>query len=219
MDFELDEAHRLLRDTVANWAEREIGPIAAEIDRRDEFPMELWPKMGDLGILGVTVDPEYGGAGFDLLAGVLAIEQIARFSGSVALSYGAHANLCVHNLFRNGNEEQRRRYLPPLCAGDQVGRQPRGRPDDDRVVAADALRQVAIGVDVDVEALAEQRDTRLGDPLAYEDARPLPRAHTRACSAYASSARLTARPRSMSARASTSASSTPASAVVTSKTS
>ena len=83
MDFELDEAHRLLRDTIADWAEREIGPIAAEIDRRDEFPMELWRKMGDLGILGVTVDPEYGGAGFDLLAGVLTIEQIARFSGAV----------------------------------------------------------------------------------------------------------------------------------------
>jgi isovaleryl-CoA dehydrogenase len=121
MDFELDEAHRLLSDTVGDWAAREIGPIAAEIDRRDEFPPELWRKMGDLGILGVTVDPQYGGAGFDLLAGVLAIEQIARFSGSVALSYGAHANLCVNNIFRNGTDEQRRRYLPPLCDGSAVG--------------------------------------------------------------------------------------------------
>ena len=129
MDFDLDEAHRLLRDTVGAWAEREIGPIAAEIDRRDEFPPELWGKMGELGILGVTVDPAYGGAGFDLLAGVLAIEQVARFSGSVALSYGAHANLCVNNLFRNGTEAQRRTYLPPLCEGRRVGALAMTEPD------------------------------------------------------------------------------------------
>jgi isovaleryl-CoA dehydrogenase len=129
MDCELDEAHRLLRDTVAAWAEREVGPIADEIDRRDEFPPELWRKMGELGILGVTVAPEYGGAGADLLAGVLAIEQIARFSGSVALSYGAHANLCVNNIYRNGNEAQRRRYLPPLCSGEAVGALALTEPD------------------------------------------------------------------------------------------
>jgi isovaleryl-CoA dehydrogenase len=129
MNFDLSEAHRLLRDTVGDWAAREVGPIAAEIDRRDEFPAELWRKMGDLGILGVTVDPAYGGAGFDLLAGVLAIEQIARYSGSVALSYGAHANLCVNNIFRNGNEEQRRRYLPPLCSGEAVGALALTEPD------------------------------------------------------------------------------------------
>jgi len=129
VDFELDEEHRLLRDTVASWAEHEIGPIADEIDRRDEFPSELWRKMGDLGILGVTVAPEYGGAGADLLAGVLACEQIARFSGSVALSYGAHANLCVNNIFRNGNERQRRRYLPPLCSGEAVGALALTEPD------------------------------------------------------------------------------------------
>jgi isovaleryl-CoA dehydrogenase len=129
MDFELDEAHRLLRDTVAAWAEREIAPIADEIDRRDEFPAHLWPKMGELGILGVTVAPEYGGAGFDLLAGVLAIEQIARFSGSIALSYGAHANLCVNNIFRNGTDAQRRRYLPPLCSGQHIGALAMTEPD------------------------------------------------------------------------------------------
>lgn len=129
MDFELDEAHRLLRDTVAAWAEREIGPIADEIDRRDEFPPDLWVKMGGLGILGITVPPEYGGAGFDLLAGVLTIEQIARFSGSVALSYGAHANLCTQNIYRNGNEEQRRRFLPPLCSGQHIGALAMTEPD------------------------------------------------------------------------------------------
>ena len=129
MDFELSEAHRLLRDTVGDWAANEVGPIADEIDRRDEFPSDLWRKMGDLGILGVTVDPAYGGAGFDLLAGVLAIEQIARYSGSVALSYGAHANLCVNNIFRNGSDAQRRRYLPPLCSGEAVGALAMTEPD------------------------------------------------------------------------------------------
>jgi isovaleryl-CoA dehydrogenase len=129
VDFELSEAHRLLRDTVGSWAENELNPIADEIDRRDEFPPELWGKMGDLGILGVTVAPEYGGAGFDLLAGVLAIEQIARFSASVALSYGAHANLCVNNIFRNGTDAQRSRYLPPLCSGEAVGALALTEPD------------------------------------------------------------------------------------------
>ena len=145
MDFELSEAHRLLRDTVGAWAEREVGPLAAEMDRTDEFPMDLWRKMGDLGILGVTVQPEYGGAGFDLLAGVLAIEQLARFSGSVALSYGAHANLCVNNIHRNGTEEQKRRYLPQLCTGAAVGALAMTEPDagSDAVggMAARAVRE------------------------------------------------------------------------------
>jgi len=129
VEFELDEAHRLLRDTVGAWAEREIGPIAAEIDRRDEFPMPLWPQMGELGLLGITIPEEAGGSGFDLLAGVLAIEQIGRFSASVALSYGAHANLCVNNLYVNGNEQQRSRYLPPLIAGQAVGALALTEPD------------------------------------------------------------------------------------------
>ena len=121
MDFELDEAHRMLRDSVHAWAVRAVGPIAAAIDRDDEFPMHLWPQMGELGLLGITVPEEHGGSGFDLLAGVLAIEQIARESASVALSYGAHANLCVNNLFVNGTPDQRQRYLPPLISGEVVG--------------------------------------------------------------------------------------------------
>ncbi len=129
MDFELDDAHRMLRDTVYDWAAREIGPIAADIDRADEFPMQLWPQMGALGLLGVTVSEQYGGSGFDLLAGVLACEQIARFSASVALSYGAHANLCVNNIFVNGNDTQRLRYLPPLCSGQAVGALALTEPD------------------------------------------------------------------------------------------
>ena len=117
----LTDEHRLLRDTVLEFARTEFGPIADEIDRTDTFPSDLFRRLGQLGILGVTVPSEYGGAGADLLSGVLAIEQLARVSGSIALSYGAHANLCVNNLSINGTDEQRQRYLPGLCSGELVG--------------------------------------------------------------------------------------------------
>ena len=117
----LTDEHRLLRDTVLAFARHEIGPIADDIDRDDAFPPDLFRRLGDLGVLGVTVPREYGGAGADLLSGVLIIEQLARVSASVALSYGAHANLCVNNLYQNGNEAQRRAYLPGLCSGELVG--------------------------------------------------------------------------------------------------
>ena len=117
----LTDEHRLLRDTVLAFARSELGPIADEIDRTDEFPEGIFRRLGDLGVLGVTVPREYGGAGADLLAGVVVIEQLARVSASVALSYGAHANLCLHNLYTNGTEEQRRAYLPRLCSGEFVG--------------------------------------------------------------------------------------------------
>ncbi|MDE3094496.1 MAG: acyl-CoA dehydrogenase family protein [Chloroflexota bacterium] len=117
----LTDEHRLLRDTVRSFARRELAPIAADIDRDDAFPPDLFRRLGELGVLGVTVPREYGGAGADLLAGVLVIEQLARASASVALSYGAHANLCVNNLFANGTEEQRRAYLPALCSGECIG--------------------------------------------------------------------------------------------------
>jgi isovaleryl-CoA dehydrogenase len=120
-DVLLTDEHRLLRDTVLAFARRELAPIADEIDRTDAFPPDLFRQLGDLGVLGVTVPKEYGGAGADLLSGVLIIEQLARVSASVALSYGAHANLCVHNLYTNGTEEQRRAYLPGLCSGALVG--------------------------------------------------------------------------------------------------
>ena len=120
-DILLTDEHRLLRDTVLAFARRELAPIADEIDRTDAFPPDLFRRLGDLGVLGVTVPREYGGAGADLLSGVLIIEQLARVSASVALSYGAHANLCVHNLYTNGTEEQRRTYLPGLCSGELVG--------------------------------------------------------------------------------------------------
>jgi isovaleryl-CoA dehydrogenase len=117
----LTDEHRLVRDTVLAFARRELAPIADEIDRSDAFPPGLFRQLGDLGVLGVTVPKEYGGAGADLLTGVLIIEQLARVSASVALSYGAHANLCVNNLYVNGTEEQRRAYLPGLCSGALVG--------------------------------------------------------------------------------------------------
>ena len=117
----LTEEHRLLRQTVLAFARRELAPVADEIDRNDAFPPDLFPRLGALGILGVTVPAEYGGAGADLLSGVIAIEQLARVSASVALSYGAHANLCVNNLYTNGTEDQRRAYLPGLCSGKLIG--------------------------------------------------------------------------------------------------
>jgi isovaleryl-CoA dehydrogenase len=120
-DVLLTDEHRLLRDTTLAFARRELGPIADEIDRTDAFPPDLFRRLGDLGVLGVTVPHEYGGAGADLLSGVLIIEQLARVSASVALSYGAHANLCVNNLYTNGTEEQRRTYLPGLCSGELIG--------------------------------------------------------------------------------------------------
>ena len=121
MDVELSEAQRLIRETVREFARREIAPIAEAIDREDRFPRELWPKLGALGMLGINAPEEYGGAQADLLSGVLAIEEIGKVSASVALSYGAHANLCVNNLTINGTEEQKQRYLPALCAGTHVG--------------------------------------------------------------------------------------------------
>ena len=121
MDFALSEVQRLLQDTVREFARREIAPMAAAIDREDRFPAELWPKLGELGVLGVTIPEEYGGAGADLLSGVLVIEELGKVSASVALSYGAHANLCANNIAVNGDEAQKRTYLPPLCRGEAIG--------------------------------------------------------------------------------------------------
>ena len=122
MDFTRSEAQRLLQDTVREFARREIAPMAAAIDREDRFPAELWPKLGELGVLGVTIPEQYGGAGADLLSGVLVIEELGKVSASVALSYGAHANLCANNIAVSGDESQKRTYLPPLCRGRRLGR-------------------------------------------------------------------------------------------------
>ncbi|ATQ68693.1 MULTISPECIES: isovaleryl-CoA dehydrogenase [Methylosinus] len=121
LDFALGVTCDMLRDQVEAFAAREIAPRAGDIDRDNAFPVDLWPKMGALGLLGVTVEEDYGGAGLGYLEHVVVMEELSRASASVGLSYGAHSNLCVNQLRRNGSCEQKRRYLPGLVSGDVVG--------------------------------------------------------------------------------------------------
>jgi isovaleryl-CoA dehydrogenase len=121
LDFDLGETVDMLRDTVRAFAQKELAPRAADIDRTNHFPDGVWRKLGELGVLGITVEEEYGGAAMGYLAHVVAMEEISRGSASVGLSYGAHSNLCVNQIRRNGNAEQRRRYLPKLISGEHVG--------------------------------------------------------------------------------------------------
>ena len=121
LDFALGDSADMLRDSVMRFADDEIAPRAADIDKRNEFPDDLWRKMGDIGILGVTVEEEFGGAAMGYLEHVVAMEEVSRASASVGLSYGAHSNLCVNQIRRNGNSEQKQRYLPRLVTGEHVG--------------------------------------------------------------------------------------------------
>ena len=121
LDFHLGETVNLLRQNVADFAAREIAPRAAEIDRENTFPQELWQRLGELGLLGVTIDPTFGGAGMGYLEHTVAMEEISRASGSVGLSYGAHSNLCVNQIFRNGTEGQKAQFLPDLVSGVKIG--------------------------------------------------------------------------------------------------
>jgi isovaleryl-CoA dehydrogenase len=121
LDFDLGETADMLRDEVAAFSAAEIAPRAADIDKSNDFPADLWRKFGDLGVLGITVEEEYGGAGMGYLEHVVAMEEISRASPSVGLSYGAHSNLCVNQIARNGNEDQKRRYLSKLISGEHVG--------------------------------------------------------------------------------------------------
>jgi isovaleryl-CoA dehydrogenase len=121
LNFDLGQTADLLRDTVMSFSAEEIAPLAAEIDRTDVFPRQLWPKMGALGLLGLTVEEDYGGAGMGYLEHCVAMEEVSRASASIGLSYGAHSNLCVNQIRRSGTEEQKRRYLPKLISGEHVG--------------------------------------------------------------------------------------------------
>jgi isovaleryl-CoA dehydrogenase len=121
LDFDLGENADMLRQTATDFAQAEIAPRAGEIDRTNTFPRDLWPKIGALGLHGITVEEEFGGSGLGYLEHCIAMEEISRASGSVGLSYGAHSNLCVNQIRRNGNDAQKRKYLPKLISGEHVG--------------------------------------------------------------------------------------------------
>ena len=140
LDHDLGETVDIVRDTVRRFAAAEIGPRADDIDRSNEFPRDLWPRLGDLGLLGITVSEEYGGAGLGYLAHTVVMEEVSRGSASVGLSYGAHSNLCVNQIFRNGTEAQKRRYLPRLISGEDVGALAMSEPDAGSDVVSMRLR-------------------------------------------------------------------------------
>ena len=140
LDFHLGETVNLLRQNVADFAAREIAPKAAEIDRENTFPQELWQRLGELGLLGVTIDPTFGGAGMGYLEHTVAMEEISRASGSVGLSYGAHSNLCVNQIHKNGSEAQKQKYLPKLCSGEHIGALAMSEPNAGSDVVSMKLR-------------------------------------------------------------------------------
>jgi isovaleryl-CoA dehydrogenase len=139
-DFGLPDEINALREAVSDFAAKEISPRASEIDRTDQFPMDLWKKMGDLGLLGVTASSDYGGAEMGYLAHMIVMEEISRASASVGLSYGAHSNLCVNQIMRNGSAAQRARYLPGLISGEAIGALAMSEPQAGSDVVSMALR-------------------------------------------------------------------------------
>ena len=140
LNFFLGEEIDMLRDSVAGFAAREIAPRAAEADRSDQFPMDLWRKFGELGLLGLTVSEEYGGAGMGYLAHMIAMEELSRASGAIALSYGAHSNLCVNQIHRNGAPAQKARFLPKLISGEHIGALAMSEPNAGSDVVSMQLR-------------------------------------------------------------------------------
>jgi len=140
LNFDLGEMVDMIREQVNAFAREEIAPRAAQIDHDNAFPNDLWRKFGDLGLLGVTVDEKYGGSGLGYLAHIVAMEEISRASASVALSYGAHSNLCVNQIFKNGNEAQKMKYLPKLCSGEHIGALAMSEPNAGSDVVSMKLR-------------------------------------------------------------------------------
>lgn len=140
LNLNLGETADMLRQSVEQFSKKEIAPRAAEIDEKNEFPNDLWKKMGDLGLLGITVEEEYGGSGMGYTEHMIAMEEISRASASVGLSYGAHSNLCVNQIRLNGNEKQKKQYLPRLCSGDYVGALAMSEPGAGSDVVSMSLR-------------------------------------------------------------------------------
>ena len=140
MNFGLGEDIDALRETVARWAQEKLAPLAADIDRNNDMPRNLWNQMGELGLLGMTADPDHGGTGMGYLAHTVAMEEVSRASASVGLSYGAHSNLCVNQINRWGNDEQKAKYLPKLCSGEHVGSLAMSEPGSGSDVVSMKLR-------------------------------------------------------------------------------
>ena len=140
LNFDLGEDIDLLRDQVFQFAQNEIAPLAEEADANNQFPNALWPKLGEMGLLGVTVSEQYGGADMGYLAHTIAMEEVSRASAGIGLSYGAHSNLCVNQIFRNGNDEQREKYLPKLVSGEHIGALAMSEPNAGSDVVSMKLR-------------------------------------------------------------------------------
>src|SRR5213595_4189075 len=140
LNFDLGDTADAIRETVHAFSQNEIAPRAAEIDRSNQFPRDLWPKIGSLGLHGITVEEEYGGTGLGYLEHCIAVEEISRASAAVGLSYGAHSNLCVNQIRRNGNEAQKRKYLPKLMSGEHVGSLAMSEPNAGSDVVSMATR-------------------------------------------------------------------------------
>jgi len=177
LNFDLGDTADMLRDAVREFSNEHIAPIAAEIDRSNEFPNELWPKFGEMGLLGITVPEQYGGADMGYLAHMIAMEEISRASASVGLSYGAHSNLCVNQINRNGTEAQKQQYLPKLISGefigalamsepnagsDVVGMQMKAEKHGDRYILNGTKMWITNGPDADVIVVYAKTDSSAG---------------------------------------------------------